>query len=166
MSLRIRGDFGPLAQMRQAFRELADGDVMRRMRQEGAIEARKQVRRSFAEGRDPYGRDWAPLALRSGGPLRLTGELAEFTVHLTERGWVLTSGAHPAPQTHQYGATITPKNGKWLTFQVDGRWFRLAKAVIPRRQMVPEGSWGAIWEEAFSERFGHVMDEWYGRAAA
>ena len=96
-----------------------------RLKQEGAIEARKQVRRSFADGRDPYGKTWAPLKLRSGGPLRDTGNLAEFDVRLTTKGFVLVSGDHPAPQVHQYGATIRAKNSSgWLTFSVDGQWYR------------------------------------------
>jgi hypothetical protein len=141
-------------------------EVFLRMRQEGAIEARAQVRRSFAEGRDPYGNAWAPLKLRSGGPLRDGGDLAEFDVRLTPTGFVLTSGPHPAPQTHQYGALILPKKpGGWLTFRVDDQWFRLRQAVIPKRQMVPEKTWGDIWERAFEERFNRIVTEWMAEAA-
>jgi hypothetical protein len=76
------------------------------------------------------------------------------------------SGEHPAPQAHQYGAVITPRdpNG-WLTFAVEGQWYRLKRAVIPQRQMVPEKTWGAIWEQAFEERFDRVIREWIAEAA-
>ena len=136
-----------------------------RMRQEAAVEARKQVRRGFAEGRDPYGRPWAALKIRSGAPLRDTGKLAEYTVALTPNGFTLTSGTDYAA-THQYGAVIVPVRAKWLTFSVDGQWFRLKKAVIPKRQMVPEGTWGDIWTEAFTQRFETIVSDWAGQRAA
>ncbi len=156
-----------------------------RMRQEAAVEARKQVRRGFAENRDPYGAPWAPLKIRSGSPLNDTGRLAEFMVTLTPSGFILTSGTDYAA-THQYGAVIEPKKGglasrawrsiksalgfrvgtKYLTFSVDGQWFRLKRAVIPKRQMVPEGTWGDIWTEAFTQRFEAIVSEWAGQKGA
>jgi phage gpG-like protein len=153
---KMRGPTGRLAKLVDHLSTTEE--LFLRLRQEGAIEARKQVRQGFARGVDPYGNPWAPLKLRAGGPLRDTGRLSEFTVRLTSTGFVLTAGAdYAAP--HQYGAVILPKNGKWLTFQSGGRWYRLKKAVIPKRQMVPEGSWGE-WENAFAERFETIVSEW------
>lgn len=165
--IRVKVRKSSSAELQRLISTLSQTDALYlRLRQEGAIEARAQVRRSFAEGRDPYGRGWAPLKLRSGGPLRDTGQLAEFDVRLTPRGFVLTSGPHPAPQTHQYGATITPKvPGGWLTFSVDGTFFRVRSVTIPRRQMVPEKTWGPIWERAFEQRFRRILEEWVAEAA-
>ena len=43
---------------------------------------------------------------------------------------------------HEYGAVITPKRGKYLTFQVDGHWVRVKSVRIPRRP---------IWEPTLKE---------------
>ena len=43
---------------------------------------------------------------------------------------------------HEYGAVITPKRGKYLTFQVDGHWVRVRSVRIPRRP---------IWEPTLKE---------------
>lgn len=154
---------GPTGRLGKLVDQLATTEeLFLRLRQEGAVEARKQVRRGFAEGRDPYGNPWAPLKLRQGVPLNDTGRLAEFSVRVTETGFVLTTGPHPAPQVHQYGATI--KGNPWLTFQAGGSWYRVKSVTIPRRQMVPEGTWGDIWEDAFAERFEQIVGEW-ARAA-
>jgi phage gpG-like protein len=153
--MKLTGDFGALASLVMRF---SKGGLSTRLQQEGAIEARRQVRRSFAESRDPYGKPWAPLKLRAGAPLRDEGNLAEYTVALSGGGFVLTAGA-PYAATHQYGATI--KGNPWLTFSVGGAWYRMKQVTIPKRQMVPEGTWGPIWEQAFSERFSSVVRDWF-----
>lgn len=158
--MKITGDFDKLERLQRQFAE-ASSKLKLRLLQEGAIEARRQVRRSFAEGRDPYGRAWAPLKLRSGGPLRDTGDLAEYTIKSGKDSFVLTAGA-PYAATHQHGAVITPKKAKMLSFQVDGTWYFAKRVVIPKRQMVPEGTWGHIWTDAFAERFDKTIREWFG----
>ncbi len=37
---------------------------------------------------------------------------------------------------HEYGATIFPKKGEYLTFPIDGRWVRVKRVVIPKRPLL------------------------------
>lgn len=156
--MTLKGDFDKLDALIKRASELPS--LMTKIKQHAAIEARRQIRRTFVEGRDPYGTPWAPLKLRKGKPLRLSGLLSTFVVTQSGDGFVVQATA-PYVATHQYGATIVPKRAKWLTFSVDGTWYRLKKAVIPKRQMIPEGTWGSIWTEAMTRRIEPLVNKFF-----
>jgi phage gpG-like protein len=157
--MTLKGDFAKLDALIK--RASALPSLMTKIKQHAAIEARRQIRRTFVEGRDPYGKPWAPLKLRKGKPLRLTGALSTFIVERSGDGFIVRATV-PYVATHQYGATIVPKRAKWLTFSVGGKWFRLKKAVIPKRQMIPEGTWGSIWTDAITKRVEPLVQKFFG----
>lgn len=155
----VRGDFSALLALIERIAGIPS--MRRRLIQEGALEARRQVRLGFVQGRDPYGKRWAAVRRAGGMPLRETGRLADFTARLDATGFWVEPGA-PYAATHQYGATIKPKTAKRLRFQVDGATYFARKVVIPQRMMVPEGDIGPIWATAFAARFNSVMTEQVG----
>lgn len=167
--------------MMRAFRSLSGSQrrvLQKRLGQAAITKASLGVRR----GRDPYGRQWAPLTSRSGRPLRRTG-------NNIQRSW--TAGGETPDQfrfgsrfrylaTHQYGAKIEPKNARMLRFQVEvgrrvsyrngrvrpgraiSRFVYARSVTIPRRQTVPEpdtGGLGKSWEAAFSRTVRRYLEE-------
>lgn len=83
----------------------------------------------FAEGlaKAHYGDNG--LHVRTGNLRRsITSGAKDFT------GWIGTNVVY-AP-THEYGATITPKRGKYLKFQIMGQWKSVRQVVIPKRQFL------------------------------
>lgn len=151
---------GLIRGMNQLISPAAQAELAQRL---GAT-AQKLVADEFRHSKDPYGKAWKPLALRVGKPLLDTGRMRNsVTTQPYGRGFRLTIATQYAG-THQYGATITPKNpGGSLRFKVESRakgrkttsrWFFLKKAVIPRRQMIPmssTGGLGPIWGKAFKD---------------
>jgi phage gpG-like protein len=156
--MSLTGDF---AKLEALIKRAADvPSLMNKIKQHAAMEARRQIRRTFVESRDPYGNPWAPLKLRKGKPLRLTGALSNFVVTQTGDGFLVTTAA-PYAATHQYGATITAKRAPWLTFSVGKRWFRAKQVAIPKRQMIPEGTWGDIWTSAMTARIEPLVEKFF-----
>lgn len=153
--MSVRGDFAKLSALTAKLARLTTPSLRQDLSKVVGAEALTQVQLGFRASRDPYGNAWASLALRSGKPLLDTGRLRNsFSAQVTSTGFQIGTAASYAG-THQSGATILPKNGKFLKFRVGrgrgGRWFQLKKATIPRRQMVPEGRLGPIWSEAFEK---------------
>ncbi|WP_019024057.1 MULTISPECIES: phage virion morphogenesis protein [unclassified Thioalkalivibrio] len=108
------------------------------------------IQDGFRTGTDPWGRQWAPLAVRQGQPLRDTGRLRNsFTGYATASEAVVGTNVCYA-LVHQFGATIhaqrpsgnnvcgyTPKGSPFLTFKVPGGYARKKSVEIPRRAMLP-----------------------------
>lgn len=106
--------------------------LQKRLGQTAVAQAQLGVR----QGRDPYGAPWKPLTSRTGRPLRRTG-------NNIQRSW--TAGSEGPDSfvfgsrfkylaTHQYGAVIKPKNGKFLRIPV-GQGAAIY-AVVTRRKRV------------------------------
>ena len=149
----VKGDFAKLARLQAKVKRLATDDVRVRFATVMGAEAVAQVQLGFRESRDPYGRAWPPLKLRSGKPLLDTGRLrSSFSYRARPRGFEVGTNFIGAP-VHQYGATIAPKRAKLLRFRAGrkGRWIFAKEVRVPRRQMVPEGRLGSIWSRAFVE---------------
>lgn len=148
----LRGDFAKLARLRVKIQALATNDVKERLSNVLGAEALAQVQLGFRESRDPYGRPWAPLKLRNGKPLLDTGRMRSSFSYRATRGSFRIGTNFIGASVHQYGATITPKRGKFLRFRAGRRGkFIVAKSVkIPARQMVPEGRLGPIWSKAIN----------------
>ena len=148
-------------------RSLAGPDkvvLQKRLGQTAITQAQLGVR----QGRDPYGKAWAPLTSRSGQPLRRTG-------NNIQRSWT-AGGETPNTfvfgsrfkylATHQYGALILPKSGNWrrrLRFRTETSGLVYAREVtIPQRQLVPEkdtGGLGAEWLKAFEATVRRYIEE-------
>lgn len=108
------------------------------------------VRDGFRSGTDPWGRRWAPLAVRSGQPLRDTGRLRNsFVGRATDDEAVIGTNVCYAV-VHQMGTTITagkpsgnnvcgytPKGAPFLQFKTPGGFVRKKSVEIPRRAMLP-----------------------------
>lgn len=157
----LRGDWAELERLVGAARELGSQRLraaLARAGMEGAVEA---LAEGFATQTDPYGRSWEPsirARLEGGQTLSDTGLLRRSFRHRSDhRGFWLWVGGPPTVYagTHQYGAVIRPRRARYLRVPVLGRgrgprarpvaWRFVQQVVIPRRQMVPEGSWGERW---------------------
>jgi phage gpG-like protein len=161
----MKGDFAGLARLQAKIKSLATKDTQIQMANVIGAAALSELQMGFRASTDPYGRPWAPLKLRAGGkPLLDTGRLRSSFSYQPKRGGFTIGTNFIGANVHQYGATITPKRGKFLRFKgkIHGRTrrttgFIFAKSVtIPRRQMVPEGNLGERWSKAFdgaAERF-------------
>ena len=153
-------------QLQNAVRGLAGSDravLQKRIGQAAVAQAQLGVR----QGRDPYGKAWAPLTSRVGQPLRRTG-------NNIQRSWT-ASGETPDSfkfgsrfkylATHQYRAVIVPKKAKRLRFKTEAtgsRFVYAQKVTIPRRQLVPEadtGGLGVKWLGAFKRVVRRFLEE-------
>ena len=68
-----------------------------------------RIRLCFKLGIDPWGSPWAKLRFRSGQPLRDTGRLQRSIVAKPDGKGVTIGTNVRYARTHQYGATIVPK---------------------------------------------------------
>lgn len=99
-----------------------------------------RVRLGFRMGRDPWGARWAPLnpMFRVGQPLRDTGRLQRSITSKVDGDGVLVGTNVRYARTHQFGATILPKNVDRLAAPTAaGGIAFLEKAVIPSRPFLP-----------------------------
>lgn len=95
----------------------------------------------FNLGIDPWGSPWAALKIRKGQPLvdrNLTG-LSRIVSNPDQTGVTIgTMAQRKIAATHQFGAVIRPKNGKYLRFPGPNGQFIFAKKVtIPARPFMP-----------------------------
>lgn len=98
-----------------------------------------RIRLCFKMGVDPWGSPWAALKFRKGQPLRDTGRLNQsITFNADNTGVTIGTNVKYA-RTHQYGATIVPKQpGKRLVFPGPGGRLIFAKKVtVPARPFLP-----------------------------
>ena len=120
----VTGDFGALGELEKKLRALATSSVRTDCVKNLAEEYRTFMLECFEEGRSPYGQTWAPLKFRHsvGGrgqkPLNGTGLMkgAATPINITDSGFRVQVGRKYAT-THQYGATIVPRNAKALRFR-------------------------------------------------
>ena len=97
-----------------------------------------RIRLCFKLGIDPWGAPWAALKLRQGQPLRDTGRLNRSIVANPDKNGVTIGTNVMYAPTHQYGATISPKNAKKLVFPgPGGRMIFAKKVTIPARPFMP-----------------------------
>lgn len=131
------------ADVRNGLRKLdaATGDISPAL----AVIGRKttsRIRLGFRASESPYGQPWAPLQHRIGQPLRDTGRLQSSITYRTGGAsgdqYVDVGTNTKYAKVHQYGATILPKNGKYLVFmsQIYGL-IKASKVVIPARPFLP-----------------------------
>lgn len=97
-----------------------------------------RIRLCFKLGVDPWGSPWLALKFRKGQPLRDTGRLQRsITSSADSTGVTVGTNLVYAP-THQFGATIVPKNKPWLVFKgPNGRLVFAKKVVVPARPFMP-----------------------------
>lgn len=122
MSLRETG--APLGELLDAVERFEDTrPVAEALAQEGG----RLVREGFTRSRAPDGAAWAPLKrprFGLGGPLWLTGELAETaaTPVVTPQGFVMT--APPYGGFHQKGNNNLPARPFFPGAELPARWER------------------------------------------
>lgn len=149
----LTGDFDKLDRLRASLRELQTNGFLQEISAELGRTSVKLVADGFRDSRDPYGTAWKNPVLRDGQPLRDTGRMAaSVNFNVTGGGFRLSIPVAYAP-VHQEGATIRPKNGKYLKFKTRaGGFYSLKQVVIPQRMMVPtrDGGLGDIWLDAFN----------------
>lgn len=102
------------------------------------------IKQNLGRGMTPWGNAMKPLKYRRGVPLNDTRQhiYNRITHRLVGSNAVevgmLDSATAKIGRVHQYGATILPKQGKYLRFQThDGAWHTLRQAVIPARPFLP-----------------------------
>lgn len=101
------------------------------------------TQRRFESARDPEGRPWAPwspayaavttsrsiLRSRRGN----AGLMGSITFDVPDRRTVRVGSNKIYAAVHQFGATITPKRGRFLTFRLGPRVVRARRVTIPAR---------------------------------
>lgn len=102
-----------------------------------------RIRICFRLGIDPWGTPWLPLKLRKGQPLRDTGRLRNsITAQADDAGVTVGTNVRYAP-THQFGATIVPKNKPRLAFKgPNGTVIFAKRVVVPARPFMPLRKFG------------------------
>jgi phage virion morphogenesis protein len=120
---------------------LAGADKSRALGALGNVLANR-IRLGFRMGRDPWGNPWKPLnpRFRTGQPLRDTGRLQRSITSQVQGDAVVVGTNVRYARTHQYGATILPKNGDVLAFPIKaagGGMAFLKSAKIPARPFMP-----------------------------
>lgn len=96
-----------------------------------------RIRLGFKAGRSPWGVPWAPLTSRVGQPLRNTGLLQRSITSKPSKDSVEVGTNRTGAPTQHFGATILPKKGKYLVFQIGGRKVFAKKVTIPARPFMP-----------------------------
>ncbi len=179
------------SQLKRMWREIArvgDGSFVKDVTATVAAAGLEQVRRTFAEQRDPYGRPWAPSNGFGGSTLQSTRRfLNSFTSQVSGPGQFRIGTNVRFAATHQYGAVIKPVHAKLLVFEVPfanriavrsgGKYKRkkfgragtqknlvfAKRVVVPRRQIVPEDQLGPVWERVFERELQVAIDQLRGR---
>lgn len=173
-----------IRKLRDQFRRLASGPFATDLYKRIGQVALRELRRGFTDRRDPYGNPWKPSNGFGGSTLQSTRALYKsFSPQQRPGGFVIGSNLRYVG-VHQYGKTIKAKPGKWLTFKVPsanriatktkkagykrkkfGRagtrfnWVRVKQVTIPKRQMIPEGTLGPIWQSAFDREAEAMLRE-------
>jgi phage gpG-like protein len=113
-----------------------------------------RVQMGFHTGTDPYGRPWKPLTSRQGQPLRNSGRLMNSVTYQVEGTSVVIGTNVKYAPTHQFGATIVPKQKPSLKFMVNGHWVSVKKVTIPARPMFPLNGLPAPWSDDIVAELG------------
>lgn len=99
-----------------------------------------RIRLCFRLGQSPWGVPWKPLNpnYRTGQPLRDTGRLQRSITSQVQGDAVAVGTNVRYARTHQFGATILPKQAKHLAAPTAaGGLAFLKKATIPSRPFLP-----------------------------
>jgi hypothetical protein len=141
-----RGDIGAMGDLADRLGELAQ--VPSRAAAAACDGINLALEQQFADGVDPYGAAWAPLAertlLKHGEPaLTETGDMRDGTMAKPSRGAGIELTVPFPGAIHQTGA----KRGAW---------------VMPARKILPEGgalpdAWKEAIDEAMADAFGKAM---------
>jgi phage gpG-like protein len=102
----------------------------------------ENVRLGFADGKDPYGRPWAPVK-RGGSPLRDTGMLMNSWAYRVDGDSVVVGSNRRDPKSGAYIATI----------------HQFGRGRIPARPMLPEGTWPESWARDVAEVVNDYLRE-------
>jgi len=96
-----------------------------------------RIRLGFRLGSSPWGAPWQALKLREGQPLVNTGRLrSSITMQQTTDGVTIGTNLRQA-RVQQFGATIKPKNAKWLRFPGPNGFIFAKQVTIPARPFMP-----------------------------
>jgi len=110
-----------------------------------------QVQQRFREGKGPDGVAWEE-ARRGGQTLVDSGRLRDSVTHSVD-GSVIKVGTNVIyAKTHQFGATIKPKNARVLAFTLGGR------AVFAKSITIPARPFLGFDEESFKAIRGEIAD--------
>lgn len=127
-----------------------------------------RIRLCFKLGIDPWGAPWRPIKFReprvgkggkltkagreqvqanaagkAGQPLRDSGRLGRSITSKADNSGVTIGTNQKYARVHQFGATITPKRGRYLVFPGPaGLPIFAKKVVIPRRSFLPVRNFG------------------------
>lgn len=99
-----------------------------------------RIRLCFRLGQSPWGVPWRPLnpAFRTGQPLRDTGRLQRSITSQVQGDAVMVGTNVRYAAVHQFGATIFPRNAKYLAAPMGGGRIAFLKQVtIPSRPFMP-----------------------------
>ena len=64
---------------------------------------------------------------------RISGNLAQSLTYRVGRNFAEVGTNLPYAAIHEFGGTIKPKNGKYLKFQINGKWIFAKQVTIPKR---------------------------------
>lgn len=109
---------------------------------------RDRILLGFKFSQSPYGQQWAPLKIREGKPLIDSGRMRSsisYRVGGTNGGQYVDVGTNYGPlngggtvaAVHQFGATIKPKQAKFLRFMGRNGYIFAKRVVVPARPFLP-----------------------------
>lgn len=167
ISFKLTGDFAELQRFQKQLEKASETTrILSANLAEATIEL---IREGFEHSKDPYGKKWEPLKLRSGQPLRDTGGLQAswHKKNVTMHGFSIASGKDYA-QFHQGGTgihgpkrtRIKPVKARALRFPgPNGVIFAKSVAGVPRRRMVPDRTLPARWRDRYVRTAEEVLTE-------
>lgn len=132
MPTNARAAIAALRSIRRSLEELAR--LTRKVSVAAAPDLTKQLQAEFDQGKDPYGRQWAPLAsatLQRHGPPPLT-----FTRRLRD-------GTKAAPMSGGRAGIVLHAGAPYGAFHQVG--FRVGKTRVAPRRMFPNRGLPAAW---------------------
>lgn len=101
-----------------------------------------EVKKRFETSTGPDGRSWVPLtwprimgATAQGGPLQNFGLLGASIVGKSDGNSITLGTNHASRNVHQFGATIRPSKGKYLTIPVTSEASRAGGARFFGREL-------------------------------
>jgi phage gpG-like protein len=97
----------------------------------------KIARQMMAKVSQAIRKDVKEKNLKGGVLQKQEGLLLKSLSYKAKNDFTATISANsPYASVHEQGATILPKNGKYLAFQIDGKWIRTEKVTIPQRMFL------------------------------
>lgn len=165
--IKFSGDFKALKRFESKLAGTGAPQTLRLVNEQLAEETIGLIRQGFEDMSDPYGKPWAPLAIRIGRPLQDTGGL-KASWHRSETsadGFAVESGKDYAVY-HQGGTGIFGPRKKPIVpikasaLRIPGLGFRKSVQGSPKRRMVPDaGRIPPRWRKQFVETALEVLSE-------